>query len=85
MTKNAFGDDISFGQALTDAAIGGTFGVAADFVVPGVRGGWNFNPWKSEATFGAKATQAYAQSAWEQEFDWAKNLAKSMFGRKCPN
>jgi uncharacterized protein RhaS with RHS repeats len=77
LVNGALGGEFSWEQTAEDTAIGGAFGGLASRLVPRVQGGWNFNPWRSPRTWGAKATQLYSQEVIGHGLDQAKEKVSS--------
>ncbi len=65
-----------------DAAMGAGMGMAGEFLTPAVRGGWNFNPFKSPRTYGPKAMQQYTDSGIENSLNLGYEAGK-LAGKGC--
>jgi hypothetical protein len=67
------------GNTLWGAATGGV----AEVIGPVVRGGQNFNPWRSPRTFGPKAMQKYAQDAITDTLGTEQSMVNTKGRGKC--
>lgn len=65
-----------------DIELGAATGGLADMVGPTVRGGWNWNPFRSARTFGPKAMQEYSRDAISGSVGTEASMFNSLAGRK---
>lgn len=65
-----------------DIELGAATGGFAEMVGPRVRGGWNFNPFRSPRTFGPKAMQEYSRDAISGAMGTGASMVNSLAGRK---
>ena len=75
LINGALGGEFSWGGTAVDTGLGAIAGRVASGLTGPVRGGWNFNPWTSPRTWGAKALQLYQKEAYGHALDQVKGQA----------
>lgn len=79
----SFGEEVSWQQAGEHALWGALTGPVAKVIGPAVRGGSNFNPFKSPRISGPKALQLYTNESTENLLDQMRENGSKSTGRKC--